>query len=236
MTMAARATGLAMIAAMGAVGSVSAQPAQYSSKDIISTFAKKPAAPAPTGAGECEKKGMVTGDDGVCEPTKNARGFSLPTRATVHSPAAASAMAAPAMHEPHAAAAKPRTVASIAPRRAMAPAAPAAHRDLLITFKPGSSELTDQAKANAKVFAEALNSPALSGAKFDLSGYTDASGDKDKNMVLSQSRAASVKTFLVSQGVSDARLEAHGYGASDFAVPTAPTSPRNRRVEAKRVE
>lgn len=230
----------AAAAALGlAAGAASAQQAQYSSKDIIDTFAKKPAAqPAQPAAGECEKKGMVTGDDGVCEPTKNARGFSLPTRSNMKAGAApAVASTAPAAAKAPATSSKPTRMASTAPVRApvAVAAAPSVKKDLLITFKLGSAELTDQAKANAKVFAQALNSPALSDSKFDIAGYTDASGDKDKNLALSQARAASLKSFLVSQGVSDARLEAKGYGASDFAVSN-PLSPMNRRVEAKRTQ
>ena len=226
----AAAAALLMSGALGGVAS--AQQAQYSSKDIIDTFAKKPATqPAQPAPGECEKKGMVTGEDGICEPTKNARGFSLPTRANMKAPSAPAPMAAKGA----APATRPTRVASTAPMRtAPAAAAPTVKKDLLITFKLGSAELTDQAKANAKVFAQAVNSSALADAKFDLSGYTDASGDKDKNLALSQARAASLKSFLVSQGVSDGRLEAHGYGASDFAA--APMSPRNRRVEAKRIQ
>lgn len=218
-------------AAMLSPAAALAQQAQYSTKDIISTFAKKPdaSAPAPQ-AGECEKKGMITGEDGICEPVKNARGFSLPTRANIHSaPAPTTASAArPATTHMH--------VASIAPRVAPVAEAPTVKKDLLITFKLGSAELTDQAKANAKVFAEAMKAPALAGSKFDISGYTDASGDKDKNQALSEARAASVKSFLVGQGVDDARLAAHGLGASDFVVPSQPMSPKNRRVEARRTE
>ncbi len=219
--------GLIAASAMLIAGSASAQQAQYSSKDIIDTFAKKPA--PPPAAGECEKRGMVTGDDGVCEPVKNARGFSLPTRANLKAGATAPA--------PHAAAVdRPVRVASTTPSRAPAVRAPTAHKDLLITFKVGSSELTDQAKANAKVFAEALNSSALADAKFDIAGYTDASGDKDKNVALSQARAAAVRDYLASQGVSPSRMAAKGFGATDFAVQANPMSPSNRRVEARRTE
>lgn len=224
---------LALAAALAAASAVSAQQAQYSSKDIIDTFSKKPAdaSQAPAG-GECEKRGMVTGDDGVCEPMKDSRGFSLPTRASMKAPHAGMA-SAPA---PRAAAARPVRTASARPAAPGGVSGPTVKRDLLITFKLGSSELTDQAKANARVFAEALNSSALSGAKFDLSGYTDASGDKGKNQALSEARAASLKSYLEAQGVSGDRLEARGYGASDFAVPSDPMSPRNRRVEARRVD
>ncbi len=52
------------------------------------------------------------------------------------------------------------------PRLAAVAPAPktGAHRNLLITFANASVDLTDQAKANARVFAQALNMPALSTA------------------------------------------------------------------------
>ncbi len=226
----------AAVALLSGVQPAAAQKAQYSSKDIIDTFANKPVVQGAQG-GACEQKGMVTGDDGVCEPVKNSRGFSLPTRANLHSPAAtapATPRAQPVAASRAPSAGRPRQVASVAPHRAPEAAAP--HRNLLISFKVGSSELTDQAKANAKVFAEAMASPALKDAKFDVSGYTDVSGDAAKNMALSQSRADSVKSFLVAQGIAADRLEAHGHGSADLAVPSAPTSPKNRRVEARRLD
>lgn len=216
-----------MTVAAGAATGACAQDAQYTSKDIIDSFAKPPAAAAQPDAqpGSCEAKGMATGDDGVCEPLKHTRGFSLPTRANLHAATAATPTARVASTNARPAA----TVHRATP-------APATRRDLLITFKTGSSELTDQAKVNAKVFAQALNSPVLASSRFDLSGYTDAVGDKDKNLVLSQARAASVKSFLVGQGVDGGRLDAKGYGATDFVIPSDPMSARNRRVEAKRVD
>jgi outer membrane protein OmpA-like peptidoglycan-associated protein len=108
-------------------------------------------------------------------------------------------------------------------------------RDLLITFRLGSALLTDQAQANAKEFATALNSPALSGVKFEISGYTDSTGAAARNMVLSQERADAVKAFLLTQGIDGARILAKGYGATDFAV-SDPASPENRRVEARRMD
>jgi outer membrane protein OmpA-like peptidoglycan-associated protein len=195
---------------------------QYTTDDIVKTFQAPPVSAAPAPAGECEKKGMVTGDDGVCEPAKNERGFSLPTRANLGAGAKGTS-----------AAGRPQPVS--VPARPVA-ARPAAKRDLLITFKTGSSELTDQAEANAQVFAQALTSPALLGSKFEIAGYTDSTGAADRNMTLSQQRADSVRSFLVSHGVDPARLAAKGYGASDFAVPSQPTAAQNRRVEARRVE
>jgi len=190
---------------------------QYSASDIVNSFA----APAAPGTDVCAAQGMIVGDDGVCEPAKDARGFSLPTRANSRPSSSPAGAMAPGP--------APRQMASIG-----RPLAVAAHRDLLITFKVGSSELTTQAKLNAQVFAQALNTPALSAMNFEIDGHTDASGAADKNRALSQQRAEAVKAFLISQGVAASRLEAKGFGADQLAAPSQPFSPENRRVEARR--
>lgn len=192
-----------------------AQPAaQYSAQDIVKTFATPSAGKAAPAADSCESRGMVTGDDKICEPVKNVRGFNLPSRG---SPAPAGGAA--------------RTAAA-----ASGPSASGqAHRDLLITFKTGSAELTDQARSNAKVFAQAMGMAALAGSRFEIAGYTDSTGSASLNQVLSQQRAEAVKNFLVANGVDGARIAAKGYGATDFAVPSQPRAAANRRVEARRV-
>ena len=193
--------GAPLLAVLATVASSAlAQPAQYSSKDIVNTFAKSPA---------------------TADQLQESRGFSLPTRVN-------HAERSTPMHG------GAETVARAPASWIVATSAP--HRDLQITFKSGSAELTGQAKANARVFAEAISSPALADAKFDLDGYTDAQGDKTKNQILSEARAASLKDFLVARGVSDRRLSTQGYGASDFAVPSDPMSAKNRRVVARRTD
>ena len=102
----------------------------------------------------------------------------------------------------------------------------------MITFKVGSAELTDQGQAEAMSFAKALATPAISGTRFEIAGYTDASGSRDRNRALSQARAEAVRAFLVSQGIDRIRLDAKGFGSDDLAVPGNPRDPANRRVEA----
>lgn len=53
------------------------------------------------------------------------------------------------------------------------------------------------------------NNPTLN---IELQGHTDAQGDDDRNMKLSDNRAKSVMKYLVDKGISAERLTAKGYG------------------------
>lgn len=48
--------------------------------------------------------------------------------------------------------------------------------------------------------------------KIELQGHTDAQGDDQSNMTLSDNRAKSVMNYLVSKGINAERLTAKGYG------------------------
>lgn len=112
-------------------------------------------------------------------------------------------------------------------------AAPAAKTgfDLLITFELGSDRLSEQAKANLREFATALQSADLADATFNVDGHTDARGSEGYNTQLSKRRAAAVVAFLKSLGVPEERLQAKGYGESRPRTDD-PFAPINRRVEA----
>jgi len=64
-------------------------------------------------------------------------------------------------------------------------------------------------------------------------GYTDASGNKQDNLELSQARAETVRQFLISQGIAESRLGAQGYGDADPIADNNTASGRalNRRIE-----
>lgn len=114
-----------------------------------------------------------------------------------------------------------------------AAARPALTKDLLIAFANASSELTPQAKANARVVANALTSGKLAAARFAIDGHTNAVGNRAYNLALSESRARAVADAIVGYGVDRSRLEVHGYGFDRLLKPSAPQAPENRRVEAR---
>ena len=67
----------------------------------------------------------------------------------------------------------------------------------------------------------------------EISGHTDSEGSDAYNQKLSEGRAASVVTYLASQGVKPERMRAVGYGESR-PVDTNKTEEgraQNRRVE-----
>ena len=75
-------------------------------------------------------------------------------------------------------------------------------------------------------------------AKFTVEGHTDSVGSASLNQKLSESRALSVKTFLVEKGIEEFRLSAVGYG-EDKPIATNNTSAgrtQNRRVEINLVK
>ena len=69
--------------------------------------------------------------------------------------------------------------------------------------------------------------------KLSIAGHTDNTGDPTKNMKLSQDRADAVKTYLVSKGVDESRLQTAGYGDTKPIASNAKPAGRalNRRVE-----
>jgi outer membrane protein OmpA-like peptidoglycan-associated protein len=66
----------------------------------------------------------------------------------------------------------------------------------------------------------------------NVDGHTDNTGKAESNMTLSQKRAESVKTYLVSKGINGDRLIPTGYGQTQPVADNATAEGRskNRRV------
>ena len=100
-----------------------------------------------------------------------------------------------------------------------------------IQFNTGKTIITDEAGTiltNVKaIMAEYPN------ARFHVEGYTDSVGREESNLTLSEGRAASVKDWLVANGVDEFRLSSKGYGE---ASPIADNKTRAGRKQNRRVE
>lgn len=66
-----------------------------------------------------------------------------------------------------------------------------------------------------------------------LNGYTDSYGSPSYNQMVSQSRANTVKTYLIGKGVDPSKMTTVGYGAQKFLASNKTKEGRqfNRRVE-----
>jgi outer membrane protein OmpA-like peptidoglycan-associated protein len=92
------------------------------------------------------------------------------------------------------------------------------------TLKPASLEVLNNAAA-------ILNQYPIS--TFYVDGYTDSVGREASNQTLSEGRAASVVSYLISKGVASNRLESRGFGEANPLESNMTRAGRttNRRVE-----
>lgn len=102
-----------------------------------------------------------------------------------------------------------------------------------VTFATGSASISPS-------FQDALDSVAASLVKYpnsivDVYGHTDTVGSASFNQALSERRAQSVANYLISRGVSAARIRWQGFGETQLRVATGDNvnEPLNRRVEIK---
>ena len=70
-------------------------------------------------------------------------------------------------------------------------------------------------------------------SRFRIEGYTDSTGNKQRNITLSQNRADAVKIYLIQGGIDQSRLESKGYGPEN---PIASNKTRKGRELNRRVE
>ncbi len=104
-------------------------------------------------------------------------------------------------------------------------------KDNKVAFERKSSIITQNSSFALTQIAEILKNNA--NIKIEIGGHTDSRGEKALNKQISQDRADSVKTALISLGINQARLTAVGYG-EDFPIAKDDAdglSEINRRVE-----
>ena len=104
-------------------------------------------------------------------------------------------------------------------------------KENMVNFGFDSSDLTPSAKANLDKLAQVLKNNM--DTNINIYGHTDSKGTDAYNLSLSERRAAAVKNYLVSQGVSSSRMFTMGVGEKE---PVASNDTDAGRAENRRVE
>jgi len=100
-----------------------------------------------------------------------------------------------------------------------------------VLFQSGETQLRDEAMASLVEVVDLLQSEPDKNIRIE--GHTDATGDSETNLEISESRANAVLDALVSLGVDPARFTTAGMG-EDFPIATNETEDgrsQNRRVD-----
>ena len=104
-------------------------------------------------------------------------------------------------------------------------------KENMVNFGFDSSDLTSAAKANLDKLTQVLKNNM--DTNINIYGHTDSKGTDAYNLSLSERRAAAVKNYLVSQGVSAGRMFTMGVGEKE---PVASNDTDAGRAENRRVE
>ena len=101
-----------------------------------------------------------------------------------------------------------------------------------IYFETGRAEIQSRSHSLLDEIADVLKAnPAIK--KVRIEGHTDNVGNEMTNLRLSQSRAASVRKYLVGAGVAAGRLDSRGFGES---YPLTGNDTPDGRAQNRRVE
>jgi len=100
-----------------------------------------------------------------------------------------------------------------------------------ILFQPDSAQLGPAARGTVEEVADVLSDYRKTAVV--VQGHTDSTGPANHNLNLSQRRAETVESALVSHGVAPQRVVASGYGET---MPVATNSSERGRQLNRRVE
>ncbi len=106
-------------------------------------------------------------------------------------------------------------------------------KTLDVKFEPNSYLVTAASQPSVKKFADFLK--RYPNARVKIVGYSDSSGNRARNRLLSEKRAESVKKLLIGYGIPASKITAIGKGdLNPIATNDTPEGrEKNRRIEAE---
>lgn len=103
---------------------------------------------------------------------------------------------------------------------------------IAIQFDLNSARIRPDSFQAVGLMADALYHPYLQNYRFLVVGHTDAKGNRESNLKLSQQRADAIREALIKPfGIAPSRIEAVGLGEEQLLRPEAPEAADNRRVQ-----
>jgi OmpA-OmpF porin, OOP family len=106
------------------------------------------------------------------------------------------------------------------------------HFNVEVQFNPDSPIIRPESYRTLGRIADALYDPALSSYGFLIVGHTEATGKREYNLTLSQRRAESIRSVLVTTfKISPKRIQAVGLGEEQLQDATHPTASVNQQVQ-----
>lgn len=105
-----------------------------------------------------------------------------------------------------------------------------------VLFETGSAKLNPSSYKSLDEMANFMKRKIT--MVIEIAGHTDNLGSKESNLTLSQKRAETVRAYLISKGISAARISAKGYGQDEPVADNETETGRkqNRRTEVKIVK
>ncbi len=116
------------------------------------------------------------------------------------------------------------------------PTRPTHKGPVAIQFQYNSASLTPAATRDLDQLAQVIKAGEIVSLRFHIEGHTDATGTPEYNQKLSEERAKSVVSYLVTHhGIDPGRVSWQGKGERDLYDAANPDDPLNRRVTIQTV-
>jgi len=103
---------------------------------------------------------------------------------------------------------------------------------MAVRFDFDSARIQPESFKAVGLAADALYHPYLQGDRFLIVAHTDAHGDRERNLKLSQQRADAIRDALINPfGIASSRIEAVGLGEEQLLNRADPEAAENSRVQ-----